>query len=196
MPFAGHFEAWREAFSNKVREPFYAAPLKTASLAEDMRQWTSTLTTVVVKACEAHGWAASAKWNPSQRLPKPGKEFLNIDVTALPAGTEPLWPMPLAVFELENSRSDRFVAYALWKVLCVRAELRVVFAYRPDWEQSRRLIARLTEDVIGGFGPKEREALNGQTVLIIGNRGEGESFPWGYFKCWLLDTNIGRFDKV
>ena len=31
---------------------------------------------------------------------------------------------------------------------------------------------------------------------VVGNRGEGETFPWGYFKFWLLDSNLGRFEKV
>ena len=37
---------------------------------------------------------------------------------------------------------------------------------------------------------------DGAAALIIGNRGDGESFPWGYFKMWLLDTNVGRFEKI
>ena len=36
----------------------------------------------------------------------------------------------------------------------------------------------------------------GETAVVIGNRGEGETFPWGYFKFWLLDANLGRFEKV
>ncbi len=38
-------------------------------------------------------------------------------------------------------------------------------------------------------------SLTGETVLIIGNRGEGETFPRGYFKMWLLDYNVGRFEE-
>jgi hypothetical protein len=39
-------------------------------------------------------------------------------------------------------------------------------------------------------------AIAGETVLVVGNRGEGETFPWGYFKFWMLHTNLGRFEKV
>jgi hypothetical protein len=35
-----------------------------------------------------------------------------------------------------------------------------------------------------------------ETVLVVGNRGKGETFPCGYFKFWMLDTNLGRFEKV
>jgi hypothetical protein len=151
-----------------------------------------------VKSCEAIGWDAAAKWNPSKRLPQPGKEFLGIDVTAFPSIIQRniRWPMPIAVFELENHHKDVRVAYAFWKVLCVRASLRVVFAYRRDWELGRQLVSTIAKDVVGGMSPQERSAIDGQTMVVIGNRGEGETFPWGYFKFWLLDTNLGRFEKM
>jgi hypothetical protein len=190
------WDQWHPAFLERIREPGMAETLKQAALAEILSTWTSSLTTAVVQSCEALGWAASARWHPCRRLPQAGKEYLSIDVTALPGGTAPLWPFPLAVFELENHRTDRRVAYSLWKVLCIRAGLRVVIAYRPDWEQTRRLVTRLAEDVVGGLRPEERTTLGGQTVLVVGNRGEGETFPWGYFKFWMLDVNLGRFGKV
>ena len=117
-------------------------------------------------------------------------------MVALPGGEKPVWPLPVAVFELENSPRDRRVAYSLWKVICVRAALRVVFAYRPDWKESRKLVDELGQRVIGGLRLDERATLTGETVLVVGNRGEGETFPWGYFKFWMLNTNLGRFEKV
>jgi len=42
----------------------------------------------------------------------------------------------------------------------------------------------------------ERTNLGGETLVIVGCRGEGETFPWGYFKFWKLDCNLGRFEKV
>lgn len=174
-----------------------AKSLKEFALAEHLKSWTSTLTTAVVRSCEALGWDAAARWNPSQRLPHRGKEYLSIDVTAFPPAAESVrWPFPVAVFELENQQKDVRIAYSLWKVLCIRAALRVVIAYRPDWERSRQLVSKLTDEVIGGLAPEVRKTLGGQTVIIVGNRGEGETFPWGYYKFWLLDTNLGRFDKI
>lgn len=102
----------------------------------------------------------------------------------------------LAAFELENHAGDDRIAYSLWKVLCLRVGLRVVFAYRPDWERSRQLVNAVAADVVGKLTPEQRTAVAGQTVLVVGNRGEGETFPWGYFKFWMLDTNLGRFEKV
>lgn len=42
----------------------------------------------------------------------------------------------------------------------VRAALRVVFAYRRHWEQSRALVAALTEEVIKGLTVEERAAVH------------------------------------
>jgi hypothetical protein len=195
---ANRFETWRTAFADYLAQTSVGAMLKSASLAEDLQTWTNELTTAVVRSCEAVGWMAAAKWNPCRRLPKGGQEYLGIDVMAFPPTGDAAcrWPLPVAVFELEHARSADRVAYSLWKVLCIRAELRVVFAYRPDWERSRQLIQAIAADVIGGLSPEQRLATHGQTVLVVGNRGEGETFPWGFFKCWLLNVNLGRFEKV
>jgi hypothetical protein len=190
------FGMWRTAFGDWIQKSGIAKGLKAASIASDLRSWTNDLTTAVVRSCESLGWIASARWNPTRRLPQAGKEYLGLDVMALPGAATPAWPLPVAVFELENSRTDRRVAYSLWKVICVRSRLRIVFAYRPTWEQGRRLVEELGQQVIGSLGLDERASLTGQTVVVVGNRGEGPTFPWGYFKFWMLNINLGRFEKV
>jgi hypothetical protein len=177
-----------------VQEADTAAPLKEASLAEELKHWTTCLTAVVVRSCASIGWHAAAKGHRLDLLPQIGQEYLGIDVMAFSgAGTETdhdsRWPLPIAAFELENHRKDDRVAYSLWKVLCIRAPLRVVFAYRPDWEQSRQLVTQLTEDVIGSLSFDQRDQIDGETILVIGNRGEGETFPYGYF---LIVTDFGE----
>ena len=197
MPTTSHFVPWRVAFLNVVQEPEVAAPLKTASLAEDLKTWTACLTAAVVASCRNLGWLAAAKGHRLDELPQPGQEYLNMDVMAFsgsPAAGR--WRLPIAAFELENHRTDDRVGYSLWKVLCLRTELRVVFAFRRDWEESRRSVDAIGRDVVGSLTVAERMAVAGKTALIIGNRGDGESFPWGYFKMWLLDTNVGRFEKI
>ena len=121
---------------------------------------------------------------------------MGIDVMAFAENSVGRWPLPVAAFELENHVKDDRVAYSLWKVLCLQIGLRVVFAYRPDWERSRQLVSAVGGDVIGALQSEQRSALGGQTVMVVGNRGEGETFPWGYFKFWMLDTNLGRFEKI
>lgn len=190
-------ENWREIFLGKIQDPSTAEALKVASLSEDLLKWTASLTEAVVKSCQEINWTTAAKGFPSKSLPQMGQEYLSLDVMAFPTNLKTArWPMPTAVFELENHRSDQRVAYSLWKVLCVRAELRVVFAFRRTWEAGRTTVDTVCKDVIGGLSPMDREALSGETILAIGNRGEGETFPWGYFKFWKLDPNLGHFEKV
>jgi hypothetical protein len=113
-----------------------------------------------------------------------------------PAVEERRWSFPVAVFELENSCDDDRVAYSLWKVLCLACPLRVVFAYREGWQQARDLVHRLAADVIGAIAMEQRGELRGQTLVVTGSRGEGKTFPWGYFKTWELNANLGRFEKL
>jgi hypothetical protein len=191
------FESWRVAFLSVIQEPPTAAPLKAASLAEDLKAWTAYLTSAVVASCGQLGWPAAGKGHRLAELPQAGQEYLSIDVMAFPGATDGRrWQLPMAVFELENHRTDERVAYSLWKVLCVRSQLRVVFAFRREWEGSRRSVDAICRDVVGSLSPSERTGITGDTAMVIGNRGEGETFPWGYFKFWLLDANLGRFEKV
>ena len=106
-------------------------------------------------------------------------EYLALDVFAF-AESGARWPLPVAVFELENKKDDDYVAYALWKVLCVRAVLRVVVAYRGDVKAGVELVGRLTDSVIGGLSIDERRAIKGETSLIVGNRGVAKTFPYFY----------------
>jgi len=201
MTASGPAELWSAAFLERLQDAAVAAPLKQASLASRLAEWTAHLTAVVVRTCETIGWKAAAKGFPLQLLPQLGQEYLGIDVMAFPAPersdeSSQRWRLPVAVFELENSRQDDRVAYSLWKVLCVRVMLRVVFAYRNDWEEARQLVRRLAEEVVPCISVEERASLVGETLLVIGSRGEGETFPWGYFKLWKLDKNTGRFEKT
>jgi hypothetical protein len=197
---ASRFETWQESFLALVQKPDTADPLKEAAVAGRLGDWTACSTAAVVGSCAALGWRATGKGHRLDLLPQAGEEYLGIDVLAFPETVDgaqsPSWPLPLAAFELENHARDNRVAYSLWKVLCLRVDLRVVFAYRPDWERGRQLVRNVAADVVGGMPPEQRTAIGGQTVLAVGNRGEGETFPWGYFKFWILDTNLGRFEKV
>jgi len=186
---------WRNRLFRTLEQPEVGKPLQAAALAGKLAIWTSELTGAVVETCTAVGWRAAAKGFPGQVLPVSRSEYLSLDVVAF-ADSSARWPFPIAIFELENSPIDDFVGYALWKVLCVRAAARIVFAYRRDAEAGIALIGHLTQSVIGGFSIADRLAIRGETMLIIGNRGVSETFPYGYFKAWALDTNTGRFARV
>jgi hypothetical protein len=187
-------QSWRPIFFSILERPEWGAPLKEASLAGRLKVWTSHLTGVVVETCKAIGWRAAAKGFRGQVLPVARNEYLSLDVVAF-SESPALWPFPIAIFELENSPADDPVGYSLWKVLCVRAGARFVFAYRRDPEEGTELVNHLAESVIGGLAISDRLAIEGETTLIVGNRGGADTFPYGYFRTWRLDTNTGRFER-
>jgi hypothetical protein len=191
---------WRDSFLRHLENSEVAEPLGQAAMAERVTDWTSLLTTVVVRSCGDFGWPVAAKGHPLAVLPQRGQEYLGIDVVAVPDSSgasisAPRWPAPLAVFELENSPRDDRVAYSLWKVLSVRAKLHVVMAYRRTWEQAIALPNRVAADVLPGLRHSGESHLD-EVVFVMGSRSDGASFPWGYFKFWRLDHGVGRFTKL
>jgi len=188
-------EQWRVAFLQTVQRYENAALLREAASQGRLAAWTKELTAVVVATCKAMGWQASAKGHHLELLPVAGCEYLGLDVMAFPEQTN-RWRFPVAAIELENSKNDDRVAYSLWKVMCVRAELRVVFCYRRNPNEASSLIEKLRDAVVQAMGLTERMNLQGQTLVVVGSRDKTEAFPYGYFKWWLLDKNTGVFNKV
>lgn len=187
---------WKTTFLTRLQTHENAEPLRIAALHGQLRDWTQALTGVVVATCQDMGWLAAAKGHPLPHLPEVREEYLTLDVTAFdPTPTQPqVWPFPIAIFELENSPNDARIAYSLWKVLCVRAALRVVFCYRRHSEQAAPLVRTLTEQVIHPMPLPVRTTLEGDTLLVLGRRDESDTFPWGFFRWWQLNTNTGQFD--
>jgi hypothetical protein len=190
--------SWWKAFLATVQNHENAAPLKEAALQGALKDWTRLLTAMVVRSCEALNWRACAKGFPLETLPHCGQEYLGMDVMAFERTVcEPsrAWQLPVAVFELENSRNVDRVAYSLWKVICLRCSLRAVFAYQDDWDKARKLVGMLSAALASPISMRGASELPGQTVIVVGSRGEGQTFFWGYFKRWQLDVNLGRFER-
>ena len=189
-------ERWRGAFFTVLESHDIGTRLKEAAIVGALGAWTEHLTAAVVSVCGAMRWRAAGRGHLGDVLPVPRNEYLALDIVAFEPNAESRWPLPIGVFELENSPTLDRVAYSLWKVLCVRAALRVVFAYRRDTSEASALVGQLSDSVIAGLSIDDRLALDGETCLIVGNRGEAETFPYGYFKGWVLDPNTGRFART
>lgn len=187
---------WFAKFMDTVRQHPASPDLQEAAQRAQLTEWTRALTTIVVGSCEAMAWKGVAKGHKSTILPVPRQEFLGLDVVAFEPAGERRWRFPVAVFELENSTADDRVAYSLWKVLCVRSQLRVVFCYRQDSGDGSRLVRHLSAEVARAMEIPERTALTGETLVIVGSRDETKTFPYGFFKDWLFDANVGRFVRV
>ena len=168
--------------------------LKDASMRSDLARWTTILTAVVVRSLERLGWAAAGKGHRCTVLPVKRNEYLSQDVMAFQASGSG-WRFPVAVCELENSGDEDLVAYSLWKVLCVRCELRVLFCYRPDADDGPAFVAALTTAVISAMPITERVALEGETLVVVGSRSDAGTFPYGFFQAWKLNSNTGRFER-
>jgi len=189
-------QRWFAGFMETVKHHSTAPALQEAAQQARLTDWTQALTAVVVGSCEGMGWKGAAKGHRSTLLPVPRQEFLGLDVVAFEPSGERRWRFPVAVFELENSTTDDRVAYSLWKVLCVRSQLRVVFCYRQDWTDGSQLVRHLSGEVARAMEISERAALTGQTLLVVGSRDEKRTFPYGFFKDWLFDANVGRFSRA
>jgi hypothetical protein len=185
---------FRTALLETLRDDSHAAPLRAAALEGRLMPWTKALTAAAVEACRRLGWKASAKGHHAELLPVSRGEYLNLDLMTF-GSEESRWRFPLAVMELENQSREDFIAYSLWKLLSVRAELRVLFCYRKEAAEAGPLRRHLQDEVIGAMGIGPRVGLEGRTLLVIGRRAEVETFPHGFFGWWELETNTGRFES-
>lgn len=187
-------EGFRHNLMNTAQSGDFCDALKAASVAGRLREWTTSLTACVTTACRATGWRASARAYECELLPVSRSEYLALDVMAFSAGDK-RWLFPTAVMELENSQDEDKIAYSLWKVLCVRAELRIVFCYRKDASAAPALIQHLRTEVTDAMGLQGRLNLAGRTFVVVGSRNEADTFPFGFFKWWELNTHTGRFES-
>ena len=153
-----------------------------------------TLTGVVVRSFEQLGFVAAGKGYRCSVLPVQRNEYLTQDVMAFPS-TGTGWRFPAAVCELENSADADLVAYSLWKVLCIRCGLRILFCYRPEPGAGPAFVAGLATAVVDAMPIIERAGLAGEVLVIVGSRNESSTFPYGFFQAWKLNSNTGRFER-
>jgi len=186
---------WRTTFFDVVKRAEYSARLKDASQRNANGLWTKTLTDAVVTVCQSQDWIAAAKGHPLQFFPESRSEYLGIDVIGFENG-EKRWSFPKAAIELENSQRDDRIAYSLWKVLCLRAELRIVFCYRPTPDAGPPLVQLLNDNVLSSIKIEDRVSLKGDTLVVMGYRNKSDTFPYGFFKWWKLDRNTGKFETI
>src|SRR5262249_52175730 len=116
---------FRAALMETLKEERHAEPLRATALAGRLTPWTTALTYASVSACARLSWNASAKGHGSELLPVRRGEYLGLDLVAFAPG-ERRWKFPLAIMEFENQAREDYIAYSLWKLIVVRAELRVL----------------------------------------------------------------------
>lgn len=188
-------QTWLNAFMQTTKTHEASSKLRMAADSGELKPWTEALTGIVVNTFPTMGWQGAARGHRSELLPVSRSEYLALDAVAFETSGERRWRFPVGVFELENSPVDDLVAYSLWKVLCVRANLRVVFCYRRDANEGAELVRHLADQVIQSMEMQTRTGLIGETILVVGSRSETAIFPYGFFKDWTLDANTARFSR-
>lgn len=183
---------WRNIFLKTLQQPEYLQPFKDAGEREHLGDWTKALTRTAVASCREMNWEAVGIGHASP-LPVSRNEYLSMDVMAFKSSDQ-RWRFPVAVMELENDLTNEKAAYCLWKVLCVRADLRVMTCYRRTHQEVPALIHYLTHEIISVIPTHERMGWGGETLVAVGNaRYETSTFPYGYFKWWQLNWNTAEF---
>jgi hypothetical protein len=189
-------EKWKDAFFQSVQRYESASLLRDAALKENLTDWTKYLTEVVVQTCRCVGWQAASKGHELDMLPISHFEYLSLDVVAFRSGPGSAWRFPVGVMELENSPDEDRIAYSLWKLLCVRSELRIVFCYRRLSSQGSALVCYLAQEIVKALPVEDRMSLKGETYVVVGSRNDSATFPYGFFKWWQLDNNTGNFNVM
>lgn len=147
-----------DALRAAMRDPTLAPQLQAAADGVHLGLWTELLTAMVVRACARLGWECAAKGTAGAPLPVGRAEYLGIDVLAFPPGQG--WRPPVAAFELENARRNDLVAYALWKVCSVRADLACLACYRVQSVEVAALVGTLQDAVLRPLHVRGRRSLS------------------------------------
>lgn len=177
---------WQTNFETLLHQENYSKSLKQLV---GLSEWTKAMTYTIVNTCQLMGWQATAKGHHLTHKTIASSEFLAIDVMAFANSQQ--WQFPIAVIELENNPVR--ITYSLWKVLCIRVPLRVVFCYCRSPSDRIYAIKTLCDQIIKPMSIADRIAITGETFIVIGCKNELSIFPSGFFKWWELDINTGTF---
>ncbi|PSB02353.1 hypothetical protein [Merismopedia glauca] len=178
---------WQTKFEKLLHQGNYGESLQQS---QGLGNWTKAMTSAVVVTCQLMGWQASAKGYPLANKTVATSEFLALDVMAF-ASDYGQWQFPIAVMELENN-PDR-IDYSLWKVLCLRVPLRIVFCYCRSPSDRVHKIETLRNRIIQPMPVAERIAITGETLIVVGSMEHLDIFPHSFFKWWELNANTGNF---
>ena len=100
--------------------------------------------------------------------------------------------LPRVVVELENSRKIDKISYCLWKILCVRAPIRVLICYQKDADKITTLKHNLEDVIWQGSLMKESD---GDLLVIVGDDGLREEASWEeYFS--IFEWRSDKLEKI
>jgi len=128
-------------------------------------------------------------------------EYLNIDAVFIDNAEYDLvrsgskWDpfvLPRAVVELENIYDTDRISYALWKILCVRAPIRVLICYQKGEDKVTFLKQRLESVIWQGSLMK---GTDGDFLIIIGDDNATAETPLG--ECFgVFEWRNDRLERI
>ncbi len=128
-------------------------------------------------------------------------EYLNIDAFFIDKAEDDLikeeseydpFVLPRAVVELENSDDKMKISYCLWKILCVRAPIRVLICY----QSSRDKVTNLKQHLEGAIWQGSlMKGTDGDLLVIVGDESSWNKASWGeYFSAF--EWRNDRLEKI
>ena len=190
-------KSWLKCFAQVIEaERKLSGPSTTSPKDSEWTEFMQKVTDII--ADKMNCWVARLRPEDKAR----SGEYLNIDAFFVDnaafnpknklTGYDP-FVLPRAVVELENSFDINKISYCLWKILCIRAPIRVLICYQGDSIKVQKLKERLEEVIQDGGLMK---GATGELLVIIGNESVKK---WkSYFKGFLsvFEWRNDRLEKV
>jgi len=163
-------KSWLKCFAQVIEAERKLSGPSTTSPKDS--EWTEFMQKVMdIVAVKMNCWVARLRPEDKAR----SGEYLNIDAFFVDnaafnpknklTGYDP-FVLPRAVVELENSFDINKISYCLWKILCIRAPIRVLVCYQSDSTEVQKLRQHLEEVIQAGSLMKD---TTGDLLVIIGN---------------------------
>ena len=182
---------WIDSFMKSLNE------LEDQSNTKSDGEWTKFMAKVMKAMEKKTNWRVISRDSEERR---DSGEYLNIDAMFLDKSAYPSnwnigdWDpyiLPSAVVEHENDYGFEKIAYCLWKIVCIRAEVRVLICYQNNKEKIDSLTKYLEKIVKKS---KLMEKVQGELFVIIGNDEEKKSSWKKYFK--IFEWRIGSLGSL
>lgn len=159
------------------------------------QQWTEFLGAIMDEVGKKMN-CRIARRRPGEKL---SGEYFNIDVMFIDDAEYDLsgeerdpCVLPRAVIELENYYGPQKISYCLWKILCVRAPIRVLVCCQESNNKVATLKQQLENIIWRGSLTK---GSDGDLFVIIGDESVGTKAPWSdYFNVY--EWRNDRLEKI
>jgi hypothetical protein len=98
--------------------------------------------------------------------------------------------LPSAAIELENNPRHDKIAYCMWKILCIRTQLRVLICYQGSSNKISDLISCLTQVISKGNLLEGNNNNDGELLVLVGDDSLPEETEWiDYYSIYEWEGN-------